>query len=79
MKITVCIGSSCHIKGSQKIAERLQQLIDDTNSSDKIELCGTFCIENCQNGVSVTLDDKLYSLTAETTDDFFKSEVLKSM
>lgn len=79
MKITVCIGSSCHIKGSRKIAEMIQQLIDDNNLADKIELCGTFCMENCQNGVSVTLDEKLYSLTPDTTDDFFKNEILKSM
>lgn len=79
MKITVCIGSSCHIKGSRKIAERIQQLINDNNLADKIELCGTFCMENCQNGVSVTLDEKLYSLTPDTTDDFFKNEILKSM
>lgn len=79
MKITVCIGSSCHIKGSRIIAERMQQLIDHNNLADKIELCGTFCMENCQNGVSVTLDEKLYSLTPETTDDFFKNEILKLM
>ena len=27
MKITVCIGSSCHIKGSRQIVQRLQELI----------------------------------------------------
>ena len=27
MKVTVCIGSSCHIKGSRPVVEKLQELI----------------------------------------------------
>ena len=27
MKITVCIGSSCHVKGSRQVVEQLQELI----------------------------------------------------
>jgi hypothetical protein len=27
MKVTVCIGSSCHLKGSRQIVEQLQSLI----------------------------------------------------
>ncbi|MBS7361450.1 MAG: (2Fe-2S) ferredoxin domain-containing protein [Oscillospiraceae bacterium] len=76
MKITVCIGSSCHLKGSRQVVEQLQYLIAQHNLKDKIDLGGTFCMGNCQNGVSVTLDDKLYSLSPETTKDFFEKEVL---
>ena len=76
MKITVCIGSSCHIKGSRQVVEQLQYLIAQHNLKDKIDLGGTFCMGNCQNGVSVTLDDKLYSLSPDTTKDFFEKEVL---
>ena len=76
MKITVCIGSSCHLKGSRLVVASLQKLIAENNVSDKVELGGTFCMGNCQNGVSVTLDDKLYSLRPDTTKDFFEKEVL---
>ncbi len=76
MKITVCIGSSCHLKGSRQVVEQLQYLIAQHNLKDKIDLGGTFCMGNCQNGVSVTLDDKLYSLRPDTTKDFFEKEVL---
>ena len=76
MKITVCIGSSCHLKGSRQVVEQLQYLIAQHNLKDKIDLGGTFCMGNCQNGVSVTLDDKLYSLSPETAKDFFEKEVL---
>lgn len=76
MKITVCIGSSCHLKGSRQVVEQLQYLIAQHNLKDKLDLGGTFCMGNCQNGVSVTLDDKLYSLRPDTTKDFFEKEVL---
>lgn len=76
MKITVCIGSSCHIKGSRKVVEQLQYLIAQNNISDKVELGGTFCMGKCQQGVCVTVDDSFHSVTPETVDDFFKNEVL---
>ncbi|MBQ4097336.1 MAG: (2Fe-2S) ferredoxin domain-containing protein, partial [Clostridia bacterium] len=44
MKITVCIGSSCHIKGSRQVVEQLQNLIAEHNVGDKVELGGTFCM-----------------------------------
>ena len=79
MKITVCIGSSCHIKGSRQIVERLQHLIDEHNLNDKAELSGTFCMGKCQQGVCVTIKDSFYSVMPETVDEFFANEVLKKV
>ena len=76
MKITVCIGSSCHIKGSRQVVEQLQYLIPENNLGDKVELAGTFCMGRCQDGVCVTVDDKFFSVTPDTVDDFFKENVL---
>ena len=41
MKITICIGSSCHLKGSRQVIERLQQLIAQHGLQEKVELAGT--------------------------------------
>ena len=76
MKITVCIGSSCHIKGSRQVVEQLQFLINENNLGDKVELGGTFCMNQCQQGVCVTVDDTFYSVTPDTVADFFQKEVL---
>ena len=76
MKITVCIGSSCHIKGSRQVVEQLQYLIAENKLDDKVELGGTFCMGKCQQGVCVTVDDSFHSVTPETVDKFFKKEVL---
>ncbi|MCD7828571.1 MAG: NAD(P)H-dependent oxidoreductase subunit E [Clostridiales bacterium] len=76
MKITVCIGSSCHLKGSRSVVEELQYLIAENNLNDKVELGGTFCMGKCQDGVCVTVDDKFFSVSPETTKEFFEKEVL---
>ena len=76
MKITVCIGSSCHIKGSRQVVTELQELIKENKIEDKAELAGTFCMGKCQQGVCVTVDEAFYSVTPETVTDFFKNEVL---
>ena len=76
MKCTICIGSSCHLKGSRQIVEELQYLVKEHHLEDKVELGGTFCMGNCVNGVNVTLDDKLYSLSPETIKDFFAKDIL---
>ena len=75
MKVTVCIGSSCHIKGSRQIVEQLQYLISKNNLGDKVELGGTFCMGKCQQGVCVTVDDDFYSVTPDTVDEFFENSI----
>ena len=76
LKITVCIGSSCHIKGSRQVVEKLQQLIAQHNVADKIELCGTFCMGNCQQGVCVTVGEAFHSVTPDSVEEFFEKDVL---
>ena len=75
MKVTVCIGSSCHIKGSRQVVEQLQYLIAENNLGDKVELGGTFCMGKCQQGVCVTIDDAFYSVTPETVEEFFNQNI----
>lgn len=79
MKITVCIGSSCHIKGSRHVVEQLQNLISKNNVQDKVELCGTFCLGKCQQGVCVMADDSFFSVTPDTVDEFFNQNVLTAI
>ena len=77
LKITVCIGSSCHIKGSRLVVEQLQKLIAENNIGDKVELGGTFCMGKCQQGVCVTVDEDFHSVTPENVNEFFSKEILE--
>jgi NADH:ubiquinone oxidoreductase subunit E len=76
MKVTVCIGSSCHLKGSRQVVEELQFLVGENNLKNKVDLSGTFCMDNCQNGVCVTVDGNLFSLSPSTAKEFFEKEIL---
>ena len=76
LKIAVCIGSSCHIKGSRQVVEQLQFLIAQHNLGERVELGGTFCMGKCQQGVCVTVNDTFHSVTPESVADFFQNEVL---
>ena len=75
MKVTVCIGSSCHIKGSRQVVEQFQQLIADNGLKEKVDLGGTFCMGKCQQGVCVPVDDQFYSVSPETAEEFFNTNI----
>ncbi|MFI3206179.1 MAG: (2Fe-2S) ferredoxin domain-containing protein [Clostridia bacterium] len=79
MKITICIGSSCHLKGSRQVIERLKELVAEHNLTEKVVLSGTFCMGECVKGVNVTVDDRRVSVSPETVDEFFKTEVLNAL
>ncbi len=76
MKVTVCIGSSCHLKGSRQVVEQLQYLIAEHDLKDTVELGGTFCMGKCQLGVCVSIDDEFHSVTPESTEKFFNEQIL---
>lgn len=42
MVITICIGSSCHLKGSRNVIQGLQKKIQENNLASKIELTVPF-------------------------------------
>jgi NADH:ubiquinone oxidoreductase subunit E len=77
MKVTVCIGSSCHLKGSRQIVEELQSLIARADCKDRVELNGAFCMGKCVTGVSVTVDGIYHSVRPEDTKTFFEENILK--
>lgn len=80
VKITVCIGSSCHLKGSRQIVEQLQYLIKNNNLGDDVELAGAFCMDKCSaDGVSVTVNGEYFALKPEDVNDFFNNVVLKKV
>ena len=67
MKVTICIGSACHLKGSREIIQKMQELVKANGVSDKVDLNGAFCSGNCVNGVCVTVDGTLFSVQPENT------------
>ena len=79
MIVLICAGSSCHLKGSEKIVELFQKAISDNNLDNDVTLAGSFCTGQCNRvGVTVTVDDDVYTgITPENFDSFFNDKILK--
>lgn len=76
LKVTVCIGSSCHVKGSRQIVDELRYLVKENHLEDKVELAGSFCLGKCEQGVCVTVDGQLFSVQPDKAKDFFENEIV---
>lgn len=79
MIIQVCVGSSCHIKGSPEIVELLQKNIAEYGLENDITLAGSFCIGKCNRiGVTVQIDDEVHiGITKDNFKEFFNENILK--
>ena len=81
MIIQICVGSSCHLKGSPEIVELLQKAVEEYNLTDEVTLAGSFCIGKCNRvGVTVQIDDEIHvGVTKENFKEFFKENVLNKL
>jgi NADH:ubiquinone oxidoreductase subunit E len=77
IRISVCIGSACHLKGSYNVISELQELIETYDLGDKIDIKAIFCMGHCSDAVSVRInDDEVESVSTHTVREFFNTRVL---
>ena len=79
MKITICVGSTCHLLGSKRVVDRFKELVEEHNIADKVELAGKFCMGKCGEGVCVTIGEVTHSIKPEEAEAFFNNEVLAKL
>lgn len=81
MIIQICVGSSCHLKGSPEIVELFHNAIKDNGLEDEVTLAASFCIGKCgREGVSVQIDDDIHiGVTRENFKEFFSENVLSKL
>ena len=81
MIIQICVGSSCHLKGSPEIVELFQKAIADKGLEDEVTLAASFCIGKCgREGVTVQIDDDIHvGVTRENFKEFFEENVTKQI
>ena len=77
--VQVCVGSSCHLKGSQEIVELLQRAVEEHHIEDDVVLSGSFCIGRCNRvGVTIQVDDDIHvGITNENFREFFNKNILE--
>lgn len=75
--VTVCVGSSCYLRGAHKVAETLQQAINTHDLNARVELQGSFCMNRCKEGVAVSVNDRaLPRATPENVTELFTTYIL---
>lgn len=79
MIVQICVGSSCHIKGSETLVELFQAAIEKNGLENEVTLAGSFCTGRCnREGVTVMVDDDVYTgVTPEKFNTFFAENILK--
>ena len=77
--VQVCVGSSCHLKGSADIVELFEKAVKEHNIEDEVVLSGSFCIGKCNRvGVTVQVNDDIHvGITRENFKEFFTEHILK--
>ena len=76
--VQICVGSSCHLKGSQEIVFLMQKAVEDYNLDGEVVLVGSFCIGKCnREGVTVQINDDVHvGVTPQNFREFFTEHIL---
>lgn len=79
--ISVCVGSSCHLKGAPEIAKMIEDNVNKNNLQDEVAVIGSFCSGRCNRvGVTVTVGDDVYTgITRENFIEFWQNKVLPAI
>lgn len=76
--VTVCVGSSCHIKGARDLINSFNDFLAREKLEDKVELKGSFCMERCGEGINWKINDEtLTSPNVEEGTEIFRKKILE--
>ena len=65
LKVTLCLGSSCHSRGNRHHVETLRRRLADRAGEVEFELKGSLCLGRCAEGPVVLLDGVSLALGPE--------------
>ena len=79
--VQICVGSSCHLKGSQDIVELFEKSVAEHHIEEEVVLYGSFCIGKCNRvGVTVQVNDDVHvGITKENFHEFFRKNILDAI
>jgi len=78
--IAVCVGTCCYLDGSYDTLQKLMKLTETEQVQDRINLHATFCLEQCEKGPVIKVDDEIINaVTPETVEKVFKEKILKKL
>ena len=76
VEIKVCVGSSCHLKGSHEVIARFKEMIKKYDVEDCADLKASFCLGHCAQGVTVECNGQILTgFTPDNVEEKFVKEV----
>ena len=80
IRISVCIGSACHLRGAHSIVDAFSSLIDKYHVQAEVELEGNFCQGRCTEGVVIRIDNEIITqVSKEKVHAIFLEKILRNM
>ena len=80
IEVVVCVGSSCHIKGSRLLIKQLSKLIDEYKLENKVTLKGSFCLEHCAEGFNWKIGDTFFSSkNVKEAEEIFHKRIIEPL
>lgn len=80
MDIYICVGSSCHLKGSYDIITIFQDCVKKYGLQDKVALKASFCMGHCTDGVAVRIDDRVIDgVSRDNAEEVFVQNVVHAV
>ena len=79
--VQICVGSSCHLKGSEEIVGMMERALSEYGIEDDVILTGSFCIGKCNRvGVTIQVGDDIHvGINTENFREFFVKNILEAV
>lgn len=74
LKLTICFGTSCFLRGAQDLYSSLMQYVREKGFEDDTEFRASFCGERCKKGPVLTVNEKVLE---HCTLEMAKAEIAK--
>ncbi|MBX7257251.1 MAG: [FeFe] hydrogenase, group A [Candidatus Hydrogenedentes bacterium] len=78
LSVSVCLGTSCHVRGAGNLLQQLVKYVKDNGLEDYVDVKATFCYERCDRGPTVRIEDTVIEkCTLEKASEVLDREVEK--
>jgi NADH-quinone oxidoreductase subunit G len=77
VKISICIGSACHLCGAHSVLGAFISLVEKYDAQAVVDIEGNFCQGRCTEGVVIKVDDEIITnVSKEKVYDIFLDKVV---
>ncbi|MEI6501385.1 MAG: iron hydrogenase small subunit, partial [Armatimonadota bacterium] len=63
LQVSVCVGTSCYLRGSQDLLRAVIRRIEEEGLADQVDVKATFCFERCDRGPTARVGEQILEKT----------------